>query len=273
MLKLSVLISLYNKENPIFLEKCLASLQKQTRLANEVIMVFDGPISLSLESIVDAYIESLNIKVVRLSVNSGLAKALNRGLEYCTGELIARMDTDDYCYPERFSIQEAFMEINTDVGILGSAASVVDFQGNINGIKTNPTNNLDIYQNLWCNPIIHPSVMFRREVILSLNGYREELRRRQDYDLWFRAAKKKIIFHNLSMPLIYYRFDSESLNKQNPKLAFEQGLIGFKGTVGASLPLVKACLCFYPFFRSLLPRRLQYLTSDFLRRFDPRSKN
>jgi glycosyltransferase involved in cell wall biosynthesis len=272
MLKLSVLISLYNNENPVFLEKCLESLQKQTRLANEVVMVFDGPISLILETIVNAYVETLNIKVIKLSINSGLAIALNRGLECCTGELIARMDTDDYCYPERLSIQEDFMQNNPDVSILGSAATIVDFQGNIQGIKTNPSNNQDIYQNLWCNPIIHPSVMFRREIIKKLSGYKEELRRRQDYELWFRAAKEKVIFHNLSSPLIYYRFDSESLKKQNPKLSFDQGLIGFRGTLGANLSIVKACLCFYPFIRSLLPRKLQHFVSGLLKCFDPRSK-
>lgn len=271
MFKLSVLMSLYNKEDPIFLEKCLASLQKQTRLANEVIIVFDGPVTCVLESVVEGYVKVLNIRIVRLTVNSGLAIALNRGLESCTGDLIARMDSDDYCYPERFRVQEDFLEINSNVGILGTAASIVDFQGHAKGVRLNPTNNSDIYQNLWCNPIIHPSVMFRREIILSLNGYKEELRRRQDYDLWFRAAAENIIFHNLSQPLIYYRFDIESLNKQNPKLAFEQGLIGFRGSMRSSLGLVKAFLCFYPFFRSLLPRMLQSFISAFFKRFDPRN--
>ena len=43
-MKFSVLMSLYDKENPEFLAECLASLVNQTRQADEVVLVFDGPI-------------------------------------------------------------------------------------------------------------------------------------------------------------------------------------------------------------------------------------
>jgi glycosyltransferase involved in cell wall biosynthesis len=64
MCTISVLISLYNKEKPEYLEQCLDSLVKQTRQPDEVVIVFDGPISKRLSSVVDTYISQLNINVV-----------------------------------------------------------------------------------------------------------------------------------------------------------------------------------------------------------------
>jgi hypothetical protein len=54
------------------------------------------------------------------------------------------------------------------------------------------------------NPFIHPAVMLRRQVLETLGGYDERLRRSQDYDLWLRSYRR-FRFHNLQEPLIRYR--------------------------------------------------------------------
>ncbi|GAM69590.1 hypothetical protein JCM19236_5055 [Vibrio sp. JCM 19236] len=52
MPSISVLMSLYEKESEKFLEECLLSLEKQTRPADEVVVVFDGFIPEDLANLV-----------------------------------------------------------------------------------------------------------------------------------------------------------------------------------------------------------------------------
>ncbi|PMG10466.1 hypothetical protein BCV00_18465 [Vibrio breoganii] len=264
-------MSLYKKESKIFLEECLASLEMQTRKADEVVIVFDGFIPERLIDLVNRFEKTLNIKVVKLVNNVGLAKALNSGLEACSGELVARLDTDDYCYPDRLEIQEQYFIDNPSVGVVGTFAQLVDFNGNFHGVRTNPTGNEDIYRELWCCPLLHPSVMYRKELIKGVGGYNPKLRRRQDYELWFRVAKESgAVFHNIDKPLIAYRYDRETNKRQSPKIAFQQGIIGLKGSMALKLGITKSLMCFYPFFRSFLPSAVQHKLYFFMKKFDPR---
>lgn len=107
-MKFSVLMSLYHAEKPEFLRECLNSLQAQTRLADEMVVVFDGEIPPELVAVVSDFQAALNIKIVRLPENVGLGKALNFGINHCSHEHIFRMDSDDIALPQRFEQQCAF---------------------------------------------------------------------------------------------------------------------------------------------------------------------
>lgn len=270
-IRISVLMSLYDKESPKLLAKCLESLVEQSRQADQIVLVFDGPVNKVLESIVDQFTHRLPIIKVRLENNSGLAIALNKGLKYCDGELIARMDTDDVCLKSRFEKQEKYLIAN-DLDILGTAASVIDFYGNHTGTRVNPTSHNDIIRKLWCNPFIHPSVMFNKSNVEAIGAYDNTLRRRQDYELWFRAAKHGLKLGNLEEKLIEYRFDKHTLKKQSSKLAWKQGLIGFKGSMSCNLGIIKSLVCFIPFIRSLLPIKYQVKLTQLMKAFDSRTQ-
>ncbi|HHX8576194.1 glycosyltransferase [Vibrio sp. Vb2354] len=271
MKKISVLMSLYDKESAEFLNLCLGSLVDQTRQADEVVIVFDGPINNSLESLVDFFSVTLPIVKVKLANNQGLAAALNAGLEKCTGDLVARMDTDDICLNERLEKQEKYL-LEHDLDIVGTAASVIDFQGNFTGVRVNPCEHEEIIQSLWCNPFIHPSVMFKKASLISIGGYDDSLRRRQDYELWFRAAKNGLRLGNLEDKLLKYRFDQHTLKKQSPKLAWMQGKIGFSGSMACKLGIVKSLVCFIPFIRSLLPVWFQFKLTKLMKSLDTRTR-
>lgn len=271
MKKISVLMSLYEKERVDFLALCLESLMKQTRQPDEVVIVYDGFVNDALKDTVNAYCQHLPIIKVCLEKNSGLAIALNEGLKHCTGDLIARMDTDDICLNERLEKQEEYI-VTQGLDIVGTAAVVVDLDGKITGVRKNPTTHADIVDKLWCNPLIHPSVMFVKSSIDRIGAYDHSLRRRQDYDLWFRAASHGLKFGNLQEKLIKYRFDQHTLQKQSPKLAWQQGMIGFKGSMSCKLGVIKSVVCFVPFIRSLLPIGLQVRFTKLMKSFDSRTK-
>ena len=271
-MKLSVLLSVYSKENPEYLTLSLHSLVSQTRKAEEVVLVEDGPLTPDLQDIIGRFRTCLNIRSVKLQHNRGLAVALNEGLRQCSHPLVARMDTDDICLPQRFERQIAQFDNFNDLDVLGCFATEIDADGNHGILRSMPITHESITQNLWTSPFIHPTVMFRRDKILAIGGYDQSLRRRQDYELWFRCAKAGFKFANLPDPLILYRFDRNTHKKQPVGLALEQALIGYKGASLASMSYWKRFACFVPFLRALLPAGMQHFVYKLMRKFDPRQR-
>ena len=98
-------MSVYYKENPIYLKEAIESIyDKQILKPTEIVLVEDGKLTEELYQEINRQKKKLKdiLKIVRLEKNSGLGKALNIGVLNCTNELIARMDSDDIAYPNRF---------------------------------------------------------------------------------------------------------------------------------------------------------------------------
>jgi glycosyltransferase involved in cell wall biosynthesis len=119
--KVSVLMAVYYKETPSHLDQCLESLAGQTFPADEIIIVKDGMLPIELEEILVSWQKKLPLKIVGYKANKGLAYALNYGLNYCTSELIARMDSDDICLPDRFEKQIDYFKQHKEVVVVGSS--------------------------------------------------------------------------------------------------------------------------------------------------------
>ena len=202
----SVLMSLYYKEKPEFLAQCFDSLLHQTLPATEIILVFDGEVGFELEKIVEKYTALLPLKIVRLSQNVGLGKALNVGIEQCRYEWIFRMDTDDINHHQRFEKQVRFIEQNPEVAIVGT--QLAEFQQDptqITGERKVPTTESAIYQfSKMRSPFNHPTVAYRKSMLLAVGGYQHHLYL-EDYNLWLRILAKGYHVANLPDILFYMR--------------------------------------------------------------------
>ena len=267
---LSVLMSIYKDELPLYFRDCLSSLSSQTVKADEVVIVEDGPIPTELHDIIEEYRVQLNIISVQLRGNKGLAKALNEGLQHCKHDLVARMDTDDIALPDRFEKQIFVFNQNSQLDILGGFAEELGSKGKKGVLRIMPINHEDIVSNLYLSPFIHPTVMYRKESILSVGGYNESLTRRQDYELWFRCASANFTFRNLSESILLYRFTPETHKRQSREMLFKQGIIGMKGVRLLQQPLWKGMVSFVPFLRSLFPQFMQHYIYKVLKKIDPR---
>ncbi len=127
----SVLMSLYHKENPKYLDISLNSIFTQTVMPDQVVLVLDGPIGEELQAVVDKYQKQYSaLDVYPQPVNMGLSTALNIGLEKCRNEIVFRMDTDDVCYPNRFERVLAEYEKHPEMEIIGSFSTMIDEDGN-----------------------------------------------------------------------------------------------------------------------------------------------
>ena len=75
----SVLMSVYYKDCPIYLQAAIESMLNQTAQPDEIILVCDGPLTDKQNQVIEEY--SSNIKVLRLEQNQGLGIALSEGLK------------------------------------------------------------------------------------------------------------------------------------------------------------------------------------------------
>lgn len=270
---ISVLMAVHESDDVAFLDAALESITvAQIREPDQVVLVKDGPLSAGQEWMLERWGAQLGerLEVVPLGESVGLGGALNAGLDRCSCPLVARMDADDVAFPERLERQGALMEQSLEIGVLGSGAREIDLDGNAGPLRAVAEWHDALVNRLWACPLIHPTVMFRRELIVGVGGYDSSLRRRQDYELWFRVLEAGGRFANIAEPLIWYRFDQNTHRKQSVSAAWRQGVVGARGSRRVGLPAWKQVACFVPFFRSLLPVWAQHRVYRLSARFDPR---
>ena len=207
----SVLMSIYKAEKPSYLTMSLNSVLNQTLQASEIIIVEDGPLTTDLYAILDEF-ESKNpiIRRLRLSENHGLGYALCEGLKYCRYELVARMDTDDICKPNRFEVQVEFMEKNHEVDVLGTwIDEFFDVKENVVSIRKVPEGSKGLYEfGKKRNPMNHPTVMFRKSSVLKAGSY-QTCMLLEDYYLWVKMLKMGMVFYNIQESLLYFRLSHD----------------------------------------------------------------
>lgn len=215
-MKFSVLLSLYHKESPNYLRESLDSVFHQTLPPDEVVMVEDGPLTPELYDVVRQFASKHpEMKVITLEKNVGLGKALNEGLRHCSHELVARMDTDDICKPERFARQVSYMEKHPETAVVGTW--IDEFQGDKNNVLTTrklPESHEKIYAfGKKRNPMNHPVVMFRKSMVEAMGSY-QPMPLFEDYYLWVRMLLGGCKFHNLQEPLLYFRFSPDMFKRR-----------------------------------------------------------
>ena len=183
-----MLASAYINTNAEELERCLESIEKQSTPADEVVLVYDGPVDSSVIECVRSMKCVLPISTIALSKNQGLGSALSVGLDACTHEFVARVDTDDQSMSTRFEVQQEFLGRNPGVSVVGGAmVERYPFRGQFLVRKRNgPLGGAQI--RTWAkkrNPLNHPTVMFRKSHLLSVGGYLD-CKFFEDYHLWAR---------------------------------------------------------------------------------------
>lgn len=204
----SVLMSLYYKEKPEYLEQCLESLLNQSCQAQEWVIVKDGPLGQDLESVLKNYIEKYPelITIVTIDKNVGLGLALRKGIQFCKYELIARMDTDDIARQDRFEKQLKEFIADPELDICGS--HIKEFEGDINNIlaiRKVPLSQEDIivYQKRR-SAYNHMTVMYKKSSVLKAGNY-EHAPLMEDDMLWTRMILSGCKGKNIDDFLVWAR--------------------------------------------------------------------
>jgi glycosyltransferase involved in cell wall biosynthesis len=205
-MKLSVLMAVYAKESPAFLQTCLESLAWQTMPADEIVLVEDGPIAPALRDVIDSFRPSLPIVSVPLASNGGLGAALRVGLAHCSGDIVARMDSDDISLPDRFAVQFAFLAGHPEIDVVGAA--IAEFHEDWtrpHSIRALPLRAPELTRFArHRNPLNHVTVVFRKASVLAAGGYQPRSAF-EDYHLWARMLLRGACFANLPQALVHVR--------------------------------------------------------------------
>lgn len=218
MIPFSVLLSVYHKETPAKLAEALNSiLLHQTLLPNEVVIVKDGPLTNALDELIDIFeCRYPCIKVLVLQQNVGLGEALKRGIEACTHDWIARMDSDDIAAAQRFEKQTFFLQERPYLSALGSNIEEFTHQPHDLGrIKKVPATYKEVLKFArYRNPLNHPSVMFRKSAVQAVGSY-QEVPLFEDYYLWLRLLKAGYQIENMNEVLLHFRIGDNAITRRH----------------------------------------------------------
>lgn len=220
--KYSVLMSVYKNDDPSFLKLALESIyDNQTVKPDEIVIVFDGPLTDELYDVLSLFKEGKEeiVKYYPQSVNRGLGEALRIGSELCTGDYIFRMDSDDISDPKRFEKQILYVENNPEVDVLGT--DIAEFNESIDEnmrVRSCPEKHDDIVQmGKKRNPMNHVSVCMKKEALEKCGGYKTLLLL-EDYYLWLNMIAAGCKLANIHESLVYVRvgngFDSKRGSKE-----------------------------------------------------------
>lgn len=207
----SVLMSVYEKDDALFLEEALESLFTQVRKAEQVVIVFDGPINNKLEGVIKFYEEKfLSIgslfKTVPLAKNLGLGLALAEGCKHCDGKYIIRMDSDDVSLNSRFELLEKFISGNPNVDVFG--AQIEEFNCKIGDLglqRLVPLTQTGIVKYAKSrNPFNHVTVCIKRDALEDVGGY-EGVLWHEDYFLWLKMISNHKEMANMPNVQVYVR--------------------------------------------------------------------
>ena len=184
------------------LNSCLA----QTLDDLEVILVANGPKCREIAEYIREHFQLEQRLTILCTDICHLPFCLTLGVHVARGEFIARMDADDIALPHRLAAQIDYLKKHPAVSVVGSNYYEVDHSGRRGDLVCLPESDWSIRRMLpWRNPLCHPSLTIRKDLIQASGGYLGGLNA-EDYDLWCRLSlKSSVQFSNLQEPLIWYR--------------------------------------------------------------------
>jgi glycosyltransferase involved in cell wall biosynthesis len=199
----SVNIPTYNRGR--YIKSAIDSVLAQSLTDWELIIVDDASTD-GTDGIVRPYLIDPRIKYLANEQNQNISRSRNRALTESRGKYIAILDSDDlWTDPDKLAKQVAFLELHPDHAAVGTNADLIDPAGRTLGRTENPESDKAIRRlMLRQNPIIHSSVLYRKEAALTAGLYDPELNAIEDYDLWLRLGREAKLA-NLPDRLIGYR--------------------------------------------------------------------
>lgn len=210
---ISVLMCTF-REPMEWIKLSLESILKQSYKKIEIILIVDDPDNEELINFLELYAsDDKRIRIIINNENIGLVKSLNKGLHYCSGKYIARMDADDIALPTRLEEELNFL-VNNDLDIVGCKFESFS-DDKILGSRSVPTtiNKCNKMLN-YTNCVGHPTWLVKKEVYFELKGYRN-IYGCEDYDFLMRAVLLNYRVACINKILLKYRNNKNSISGKN----------------------------------------------------------
>ena len=204
----SVLMSVYKNETPENFTVAMESVINQTAKPNEIVLIRDGQVPENLQAVIDGFLSNYPeiFTYIPLEENGGLGNALRLGLERCRNELVARMDTDDICVPDRFERQLQCFSDDPELDLVGG--NIEEFLNSPDKVVSKrivPFTDQEIKKTIKNrNSFNHMTVMFKKSSVLKAGNY-QPFYLFEDWYLWLRLYLNGCKFKNLDCTLCKVR--------------------------------------------------------------------
>jgi len=203
------------------LSRAIASLRAQTLSAWELIVIDDGSTDATAEIVRQAR-DDARVRLFR-QPHAGIVAALNRGLAEARAPLIARLDADDVCHPDRLGEQCALLAAAPSLGVAsclvehgGDRDRTLGYALHVDWINASCEPD-DIRRNRFVEaPLAHPTVVFRREIVERHGGYASG-DFPEDYELWLRWLDAGVAFAKVRRALLTWHDSPGRLSRLDPR--------------------------------------------------------
>jgi glycosyltransferase involved in cell wall biosynthesis len=208
----SIIIPCFNAADTI--AEAIGSALAQTYRPVEVIVVDDGSTDNSA-AVVQEFGSEVHYERIP---NSGVSAARNIGLRIAGGELIQFLDADDLLHPQKLE-RMAPLAANEPQSMVFCTAAVTELRsGRRLGSWVAPLEaGTDPVVYVFSTLIQTSTPLHRREHLVRVGGFREELRVWEDPDLHFRLAASGLSFKQVPQELVTLRRTDSSLSKRDPR--------------------------------------------------------
>ncbi len=246
---ISVIMGVYNSQETLV--ESVTSILNQSYPNFEFLICDDSSTDDSLK-LLSAFNDK-RIKIIKNETNKGLAHSLNKCLSFSRGDYVARMDSDDFAYPDRFEKQLTFLETHKNIDAVGSSVCVWNGTS-IVGIRKYPE--LPTVKHLVkSNPFAHPTMMLRKNIYEILGGYKEDAstKRAEDLDLWFRFFKQGFTGYNIQSPLLRYTEKDVDFKKRTLSAAIGIAKVYLNGYRMLGFPKAYNIYAIKPIISAVMP--------------------
>ena len=208
-MQFSVLMSIYAATKADDLDRCLENLAAQSLAPDQIVLVRDGPVKSGIEQCIIRHSQNLPLHHLHFSQNRGLGLALRDGLQACDHEFVARVDSDDWSVPKRFSLQVDYLVNNPSISVIGGwlKENYQNASGPVSVVRQTPLEHRSVERAARRrNPLNHPTVMFRKSHVLASGNY-EACLLFEDYFLWAKMLMSGYHLANLPYVLVETEVD------------------------------------------------------------------
>ncbi len=221
----SVILPTFNGAR--YLSEAIESVLSQTGVEFELLIIDDGS-GADTQNVLSKFLDEPRILMIRHETNLGLQCSLNDGLRQAKGKYIARIDDDDaWIGIGKLAEQVQFLEKHPDYVLVGTGVIVTDADGKERSRFFNPETDESIRQMMLKRPpFAHPSVVFRKDVVLGLGGYSEDPMHLyvEDYELWLRLGVKGKLA-NLPIYALKHRVISTAISEKNRRTQIQRSFV------------------------------------------------
>ena len=256
----SVLMSVYDGEDPAFFKESVCSMLSQTLPTDDFVLVCDGELTPELDAVIEELsVQNEALHVYRMEERSGTGACANFGIDKCRHEIIVKMDSDDVALPQRCECSVRAMARHPEIDMLGAYIEEFDSDtGEILAVKKTPLKNSEIHKySKRRNPFNNQTLVYKKALALKAGGY-STIKRCEDYEFVANMLREGAYGVNIGRVLVRYRVTKGNYERRrnwaNTKAFFKVRWRLFRS--GYSSFIDFAAPCALQLFIFIMPARL-----------------